>query len=233
MMIDDDDVRRCGALVHVGDEAAAELRTLLPGAGLAPCVELLPQFSVIGQEVEFGAVARLGHFFPLAHLREPIDFVHPLQHRLAFHQVHLLPAEEIPAALHHRNFDFRCEVLLQEGNVLVEELLLQGLGCRGDHHAPPAADRREQVGQRLTRTRACFENGVMLVAKSIFDDFCHLELRPTKFVARVTFLEQPARAEYFGHGGRRGRDLTTSPRHSSTRGGRHPFGLVLGSSTRL
>jgi len=61
-----------------------------------------------------------------------------------------------------RNLQLARKILLQEGNVFGEELLLERLRRRGDHHALPAADRRHQVRQRLARARPRLDNGVLL-----------------------------------------------------------------------
>src|SRR2546425_2171288 len=82
------------------------------------------------------------------------------------------PAEEIPAALHHRNFDFRCEVLLQEGNVLVEELLLQGLGCRGrsEEHTSELQSLAYLVCRLLLEKKKNPAPSVLSYALSVIDD---------------------------------------------------------------
>ena len=57
--------------------------------------------------------------------------------------MNFLAAEEVRAALHEGNLQIGREVFLQEGNVFLEELLLQGLRRRGDNHATAAANRRD------------------------------------------------------------------------------------------
>ncbi len=53
-------------------------------------------------------------------------------------------------------------MLLQERNVLLVELFLQRFRRGGNHHAPSAANRRQQIRQRLARARAGFHDGVMM-----------------------------------------------------------------------
>ncbi|MEZ5362510.1 MAG: hypothetical protein R2748_09310 [Bryobacterales bacterium] len=73
VVIDDDDVRFGGLLVHLGDEAAVELRTLRSGTHLAAGVELVPGGGVGAQLDELGAVASLGFGLPLLDAAELFD----------------------------------------------------------------------------------------------------------------------------------------------------------------
>src|ERR1700730_13445179 len=107
MMIDNDEVRLLGPLVHGGDEAALEFRALLAGAKVAACVDAVPHFGTIGKKRELAAVARFGQLLPVADLREPIDFIEPLQSRLALHQVNLLTTQEICSPLHQGGLQIR------------------------------------------------------------------------------------------------------------------------------
>ena len=125
VMIHDDHVGIGRALVHGGDKAAIELRAFLAGAGLAARVEPRPQFGAVRQKIQFRAVACLRQPFPIANLREPVQLLEALEHRLPFHLMQFLPAQEIRAALHHRHFQLRREMLLQKGDVLGVQLLLQ------------------------------------------------------------------------------------------------------------
>ena len=70
MVIHDDQVGLGGALVHRREETPVELRAFGTGAGVAARVEALPQIRIVGQKIEFRAVARGRHFFPVANLRE-------------------------------------------------------------------------------------------------------------------------------------------------------------------
>ena len=73
--------------------------------------------------------------------------------------VQLLAAKIIAAALHVADPQL-AEVLLEEGNVFVEELLLQGLGAGGDDDALAGADHRKQIRQRLAGAGAGFDDQV-------------------------------------------------------------------------
>ena len=55
MVVDDDDVRFRGALVHQGDEAALILLALRPGAKFGPRVDLAPGRAVLGKRANFRA----------------------------------------------------------------------------------------------------------------------------------------------------------------------------------
>ena len=156
MVVDDDQVRFMSPLVHRGDEAALEFRALLPGAEVAARVDAIPKLGVVGKERQLAAITRFGQLLPVAYLREPVDLVDSFQNRLALHLMDLVPAKEICAALHQGRFQIRREMLLQEGNVLLEELLLKRFGSGRNDHASAAANRGHQVGERLSGARAGF-----------------------------------------------------------------------------
>src|SRR5580658_8537415 len=192
MMIHDDQVRFLRALFHRRQEAALEFRALLSGAKVAARVNAVPQFRVIRQKSQLGAVTRLRQLFPVADLREPVHFVNALQQRLPFELVHFLPAQKIVAAFHQRGPQVRRKMLLQERHVLIKQLFLQGFRGGGNHDAPPAAYGRNQICESLARAGSRFDDRVLMLLKSLIHDFRHGQLRGTKFVPRVTALEQSA-----------------------------------------
>src|SRR6266852_5553639 len=71
-------------------------------------------------------------------------------------------------------------MLLQKGDVLEEELLLQILGPGRDHNTPPGKERRDQVGERLPCPGAGLDNEMLSVFESGLDSFGHLKLAGTK-----------------------------------------------------
>ena len=77
---------------------------------------------------ELGAVSHLSLRFPFPQPGILRDFVQPVQHRLFFNVVELLPAEVILPPFHQGYADVR-EQLSQERDVLEEELFLEVLGA--------------------------------------------------------------------------------------------------------
>ncbi len=100
VVVDDDDVARLRALVHGGDEAALELRTLLSGAQLAARVDLGPGGAGFGQRLDFAAVAGFGGLLPFANDAEVGDFFQAVEDGLLFGVVNFLAAGVVAAALH-------------------------------------------------------------------------------------------------------------------------------------
>src|SRR6266404_612305 len=91
-------------------------------------------------------------------------------------------------------------MLLQKRNVLLIELLLQGLCSRGNYHAATAAYCRKQVGQRLSRARPGFHYYVMTRFKRVLHQLRHQKLRaPVLVSANHAALEQTARAKHLLH----------------------------------
>ena len=165
-MVDDDQIRVRGATMHRGNKTPFELHAFLSGASLAPGVQLGPQLALIRQKGELRPVPSLRQAFPIANLREPIQFFDALQDRLAFHLVNFMPAKEIRAAFHHRHFQFRRKMLLHKGHILGEKLFLKRLRGRRNHHSSPAANSGDQIGQRLPGARSGFHKQMTLFMKS-------------------------------------------------------------------
>jgi hypothetical protein len=60
-----------------------------------------------------------------------------------------LQAKVVPPPLHHRHVQVAAEGPGQDGDVLVEELLLEVLGAGRDHHPATQLGGGKQVGERL------------------------------------------------------------------------------------
>ena len=109
--------------------------------------------------------------------------------------MNFLPTEKIGAALHQGGLQIRREILLQEGHVLLEELLLQRLGRRRNDHTAAAANRGDQVGERLAGASARFNDDVLVLRECLVRDSCHGELRRPEFVSGMALFEQSTRTE--------------------------------------
>ena len=67
-------------------------------------------------------------------------------------------------------------MLLDERHILLEELLLEGFGGSRDDHAPAAAQRGDQVGERLAGTGAGLDNRVAPLAEGFLHRAAHFQL---------------------------------------------------------
>src|SRR5258708_26103100 len=132
MVVYDDDVALHRAPVHLGDEAALPLLALLSGAAVGARIELLPELIGFRQLLELGAVAAFCNRLPLSNLAILLDLLQSVEHRLIREVLELLPAEIVVAPLHVADPQL-AQVLLQEGNVFEEELLLKVLGAGGNN----------------------------------------------------------------------------------------------------
>ena len=154
-----------------------EFRALLSRASVAARVDAVPQFRVIRQKSQLARSPVSVSFSQSRICANQSTSSMPFSTGWSVHLVHFLPAQKIRAALHHRHFQIRREMFLQEGNVLLEELLLQRFRRRGNHHAPPAANRRNQIRQRLSGSRARFHDRVLVLRESVVHHLRHLQLR--------------------------------------------------------
>ena len=201
VVVDDHDVAGVRALVHQGEEAAVELLALLAGAKIAARVHFGPGAARFRQLLDLRAVAEFGGLLPgLDHL-EIGDFFQAGQHRFAVGIVDLLPAGVVVAALHVADAQRARKMLLQKGNVLEEELLLQVLGAGGDHDALAGEDCGHQVGQRLAGTRAGLHDQMFAVRQRRFHRFGHGQLAGTVFVIRMPLGKRAVPREEPVHAG--------------------------------
>src|ERR1700746_1642536 len=99
-MVDDPDVALLRALVHQGEEAAAELLALLARAKIAASVHFAPGRGSLRQSLDFRAVADLRGLLPRLDPLKIGHFLQAVEHRLALRVVDLLAAGVIVAALH-------------------------------------------------------------------------------------------------------------------------------------
>ena len=138
---------------------------------------------------------------PISNLAEGVDFFHALQHGLIGHGMHFGEAQEIGAALHDRNFPFGSKVLLQERDVFLVELFLQGLGGGGDDDAAAAADGGKKIGEGFAGAGARFQDGVVVILEGVVDGLGHLQLGRAVLVATDhAFIEEAAGTEDVAHG---------------------------------
>ena len=87
------------------------------------------------------------------------------------------------------------EVLLEEGDVLEEELLLEVLGAGGDDDALAGEQRGHQVGQRLAGAGAGFHDEVALVGERRFHGLGHLHLAGPELVVGMPLGERAVPGE--------------------------------------
>src|SRR5690348_7575401 len=146
MMINDNDVTLCGPTPHLGNEALLPCRAFLAGAGIGAGVEFVPERACLRKVGEFCAVARLRGLLPGRNDAVLLDFVKPVENWLIGEIVKLPAAQIVVASFHVADAEstiaFREERLLEEGNIFVEELLLEVLGACGNDHALAGANRR-------------------------------------------------------------------------------------------
>ncbi len=174
MVIDDDEIGVFGASLHGGEEALFEFRTLFPGAGITTGVDARPEVGIVGEKREFGAIAGFGDLGPFLNLFEGVEFFEAAKHGLIGKGVQLGAAKEIGAALHDRDLELGSEVLLEEGDVFLVELFLEGLGGRGNNDAAAAANGGQEVGEGFAGTGAGFDDGVMMILEGVINGLGHL-----------------------------------------------------------
>ena len=95
-----------------------------------------------------------------------------------------MPAKIVAATFHITNAQL-AQVLLQEGHIFEEQLLLQSLGSGRDDDALARANDRQQISQRLAGTGARFDDQMSPLLQSQLHRLGHLQLSATKFVSRM------------------------------------------------
>src|SRR5262249_15871966 len=88
----------------------------------------------------------------------------------------------------------------QQGDVLVEDLILQGFGARGNKQTLPVQQSREKVRQSFAGSRSRLDDDVALGVQSIVNRFSNADLRRAEFVVAQFLLQYSTRAEELVHG---------------------------------
>ena len=194
VMVDDDDVGLEGAAAHLGDEAAAVVGAGGAEAGVAACIELVPQSARLGEFGKLGAVAGLGGLFPLGDLAILVDLFQSRQNRLIAQRDELVAAKVVGAAFHVADLQV-AEQRFEKRHVTEEELVLQSLGSRGDDDALAGAQSGEQVGEGFAGARAGLDDEMAALGERALDGFGHLQLSWAVFVGQRRLGENAAGRE--------------------------------------
>ena len=151
----------------------------------------MPESARFRQARDLRAVTRLGMLFPFRNGLVLLDLGEFPEDRLIFEVIELLPTEIIIASFHvtdaQLTFNGRSgeQNLFQKRNIFIEELLLQILRARRDDYTFAGTNRWQQIGERLARSGAGFDEQVSFVVNRLLDRFGHLELSPPELVCRM------------------------------------------------
>ena len=128
-----------------------------------------------------------------------LDLFQSAEHGLVGEVVELLAAQIVVAPLHVTDVELAFAVgkkrLFEKRDIFVEELFLQILGSGGNDDALAGTDDGHQVGQRLARAGAGFDDQVTLFFQRLLDRLRHLQLSPAKFVGGMGARKHSARRE--------------------------------------
>src|SRR5215470_11269837 len=134
-MVDDDDVALHRLPPHFRDETSLPLAAFLPGAGIGPRVEFVPQGTSLRQFRQLGPIPSCRVLLPCRYGAILLNLFEPTKHRLISKVVELLAAKIIVAPLHITNRKPIAgsrmpgrQCLLEKRNVFIEKLLLKVLG---------------------------------------------------------------------------------------------------------
>ncbi len=211
VMVHDDEVGFGGALAHARDEAL-----LIERAGRAEAVlgrrgQLRPEREVLRQVGQLRAVASLGLDRPPLEHRQQDPLVHfvaactesakPLLpcEVAGLHRLKPMQAEVIAAALHHGGGERVANRLRDDRQVLVDDLFLEVLRAGRDEHAPPAQQRRNQIGERLAGSGPGLDEQDGFRLDGVGDRVGHLALGGTRLEARHRSTKRTVRREGRSH----------------------------------
>jgi len=107
-------------------------------------------------------------------------------------------ADVIGAPLEQRDLDRRLQDVAHHRQVLVEQLILQGLGAGGDDHLAVRLQRRHQVGESLARTGPRLGDEYRIVLDGGGDALGHLDLLLAHAIAANGTRQWPVGREDFG-----------------------------------
>ena len=144
-------VRLGGDLAHLEDEAVVVVRALLPGAGLRRRKHLAEGGEALGQIGELGPISRRRALRPFVELPVERGLLAALEGGGRFELLLAQQAQVVLPSLQEGEAGLDPEGA-QQRDVLVGELLLQGLGGGRDDDLEPAPRRRNEIGEGLSRT---------------------------------------------------------------------------------
>ncbi len=178
-VIDDDYVGILRFVALFEEKTVAKVRADFPDALVGVGIELLP-LAAVRREAEFGTIAALRPLGPLPNL---LHRVRLRDEPVGAHAFELLAAEVVRAPLEQRDAQRTVERALDQRNVLTHELLLQRDRPGREHDLLTAADRRHEIGERLSDAGAGFDDGVQAFQDAALDGLRHLQLPGTWFVS--------------------------------------------------
>ena len=194
VMIDDNHVGRRRALAHARHEAVVVPRTLGAEARFGGRRDFAPERKILRQIVELRPVTGLGSPRPFADDRQKdvsTDWGGSL-----VELIEAMQAQIVRAPLHVGRREGDAERVAQCGDVLEENLLLQGFRARRDEHALTAQKRGDEIGQRLPGAGSRLREEDAAPFEHSRDGGRHFDLPRTR-------LEIRHRADQFAIGGKR------------------------------
>src|SRR6202034_4577018 len=99
-MVDDDDVAFHRLAAHFRDEAALDLATLLPRAGIGAGIRFVPKQAGCGQFGEYRAIPSRSVLLPSRNSAVLLNLIETAEHRVNGHIVQSLEAKIVLAAFH-------------------------------------------------------------------------------------------------------------------------------------
>ena len=199
VMIDDDDVAFHRFAMHFGDEAAVPGAAFLPQTSVGAGVNFVPERAGFRERCEFGTVSSIRYLLPRGDSAVVLDLLQSAKHGLVGKVVELLPAQIVIAPLHVTDLQLAFAVgkkrLFEKRDILMEKLFLKILGSGGNDDSLAGTNDGHQVGQRLARSSAGFDDQVTLFFQRLLDSLRHLQLPAAKFVGGMGARKHSARSE--------------------------------------
>ena len=176
VMIDHHQIRRHGRLARLHDEAFLVIRAILAQTVIAGRRHLLPDRRVF---IDFQALrlvttvcrARKGSDAPRVSRIFPAEEA-PFTQRV----LQMIVADVIGPPLEQGDLRRRTQNIAHHGQILVEQLVLQGLGAGGNNHLAVGAQRRHQIGKGLARPRSGLGDEHAVALDCCGNAFGHLHL---------------------------------------------------------
>jgi hypothetical protein len=198
-VVDDHEVGVRGAFARRLGEARRDERAAAAGAAVRTDGELGPERRR-RFERELRPVAGLGLVQERLH-RLPRLGVAPVGEEKRLEALQGTPAEVVRAPLQDADVDLGAERGRRDRHVLVEQLLLERLRRRRDHHALPRGERRHEIGEALPHPGPGLGDEVLARRERPLDRLGERCLLGARLVAGQGASEGPAGAEDLVHRG--------------------------------
>ncbi len=201
VVIDDDQVGRHRLAPRLHDEAVLVVRAILAEAVFTGRRGVVPHRRVFRNFQTFGLVTALRHLGKHRDAAGVCGILAGQEAAVGQRAFEVVGADVIGAPLQQGDLDRRLEGIAHHRQILVEQLVLQGLGAGGDDHLAARLQRRHQIGESLARAGPRLGDENRTAVDGGGDALGHVELLVAHAITADRLRQRAIGGEEFREGG--------------------------------